>query len=415
MDHSTVSLGLATEAEREALSRRRDKTGASAVTILPPSSFEVNRAVALFDGAAYGEMAAMLSRAEASIRMEFFLFGGRFANTLIDILARKRAAGLDVRVTLDSTRDLFPQHRRERDAASARMRVLGLDVVLSDPRPFPHAPGRRAMSHNKFIVVDDREALIGGMNVGEMFGRYHDVMIHLVGPTAGNLGRQFDHDRQCAAAPTLPSSEALVESLPPLDGLLHPPSGDTLARILGTGVGRRTTEGVLRRYLRTAQTSVCVALSEMGRTDMLDDLIAAARRGVAVRVLLCPLQSAHFLPDSLAVLRRWAPSGSLNAHAVQTLLRAGVPTHVFRAAPEFDMMHLKMSLFDGRTALVGSTNWTRGGFHWVGETDVELHGGDVVAQLAAQFEADWQRSDPASLPSSLTRFFYAVYERGTQG
>jgi phosphatidylserine/phosphatidylglycerophosphate/cardiolipin synthase-like enzyme len=359
-------------------------------------------------------MTAMLSRADVSIRMEFFLFGGRFANALIDILAQKRAAGVRVHVTLDSTRDLFPQHRRERDAAYARLRVLGLDVVLSDPRPFPHAPTRRAMSHNKFIVVDDREALIGGMNVGAMFFRYHDVMIHLVGPTAATLGQQFDYDRRCAVAPELPSAEALVETLPSSEGLPCPSSGATMARILGTGVGRRTTEGVLRRHLRTAQRSVCVALSEMGRTDMLDDLIATARQGVAVRVLLCPLHASHFLPDRLAALRPWLPSGSLNAYAVRRLLRAGIPTRLFRVAPEFDMMHLKMSLFDGQTAVVGSTNWTRGGFHWVGETDVELYSGDVVTQLSDQFEVDWQRSDPASLPTPVTDFFYGIYERGTQ-
>ena len=42
--------------------------------------------------------------------------------------------------------------------------------------------------HRKFITVDDREALVGGMNVGTLFTRYHDLMLHLRGPVARIAG-----------------------------------------------------------------------------------------------------------------------------------------------------------------------------------------------------------------------------------
>ena len=141
----------------------------------------------------------------------------------------------------------------------------------------------------------------------------------------------------------------------------------------------------------------------MGRTALLDQLIACHRRGVAVRVLLCPLKISPLLPP-----------GILNAGAVETLTAAGVPVQGYRLGPDFLRMHLKLAIFDGSRAVTGSTNWTRSGFGWIGETDVELHGGEVVTQLSAQFEADWQRSVPALPPSLSARRLHALYERLTQ-
>ncbi|MDQ2798494.1 MAG: phospholipase D-like domain-containing protein, partial [Armatimonadota bacterium] len=252
------------------------------------------------------------------------------------------------------------------------------------------------------LVIDDQDALVGGMNVGTLFGRYHDLMIHLTGPTARALGRQFDADWQYAGDARLPRPEgsaSLPEELPPASSS----NGSTYARLLRTGIGRCTTEAALRQNLRRAEKSVQVAVCEMGRTALLNDLIACHRRGLAVRVLLCPLKISPFLPP-----------GILNAGAVDTLTRAGVPVHFYRLGPDFLRLHLKLAIFDGERAVTGSTNWTRSGFGWIGETDVELHGGDVIAQLTSQFESDWRRSAPASLPSPSVKCFHALYERLTQ-
>jgi phosphatidylserine/phosphatidylglycerophosphate/cardiolipin synthase-like enzyme len=74
-----------------------------------------------------------------------------------------------------------------------------------------------------------------------------------------------------------------------------------------------------------------------------------------------------------------------------------------------------MAIFDDQSAVVGSTNWTRGGFEWVGETDVELHGGQVIDQLQAQFDRDWHdRSDPAAAPSPGAAWLYRWYVRYTE-
>jgi len=352
---------------------------------------------ALFDGAAYAEMPALLSRARHSIRMAFYLFGGPDADRMMDILAAKRAEGVAVRVLLDRAlglRNFLPGLMAEGQLAFRRLRALGIPVRLSDARPAEEWPRKPPQMHRKFITVDGQEALAGGMNVGKLFERYHDLMLHLRGPIARSFGDLFDAEWHQAGGDdddTPPSPDAPM--LP----------GQTAARLLGTGAGQFPTETALRENLARAQASVCVALCEMGRTDLVDALIACHNRGLSVRVLLDPLVSYP-----------WLPAAPLNAGAVDALLRANVPVHFYRLGRDVLRLHLKMALFDDARAVAGSTNWTRAGFGWVRETDVEIVGGAAVAPMQTQFEADWRRSAPAPPPTRLALWQYAAYERLAQ-
>ena len=357
----------------------------------------------------------MVGRATGSVRLEQFLFGGPTADAIIDLLVRKIDDGVRVQITLDRARGMLPAVRRECAAAYRRLRAAGIDVVLSDTRPLPDAPGRPATLHNKILVVDDREALVGGTNVGTPFFRHHDVMIHLVGPAADALGRQFDFDRQFTldrGRPRPEGSQALLPFSEMGAGSCAP--GESWARVLGCGIGRRTTLPALVRNLRAARESVLVTISEIGRTGLIGELIAAKRRGIDVRVIVDPQDLQEYLPPALGPLRRRFPKGVLNANAVQELLAAGVAVRQFTVGGEFAILHMKMALFDAATAIVGSTNWTRGGFEWVNETDVELCGGTVIDTLRAGFSLDWERSTPALPPSRFIRFLCSVYERSVQ-
>ncbi len=368
---------------------------------LTPSEFHQAEASALFDGAAYAAMETLLARAEKTIRLTFYLFGGPDAGRMAALMAAKQAAGVEVRVLLDRSLGFgptLPQVLWECRQMYSTLRRLGLPVRLSDPRPLPESPGKAPLSHHKYIVVDEQDALAGGMNVGTVFRRYHDLMLSLTGPIAADLARQFDADWEYAGGGALPPPALGFDALAPFAG-----GTPGVARVVGTRAGWRTTGAALAQNLHRAQTSVCVALCEMGRTSLLDALIACHRRGVFVRVLLDPQIMASF-----------GPSGLLNAGATQTLLDAGIAVRLYRLGPDFVRLHLKMAIFDGESAVAGSTNWTRGGFKWVGETDIELHGGGVIAELTAQFEADWQRSLPAPMPTQSAHILNDWYEKWAQ-
>jgi cardiolipin synthase len=387
----------------------------TALTLLSPE-FRINKARALFDSDAYREMVAMVTRARQSIRIEFFLFGGPVADAIIDVLIRQVADGVRVQVTLDRALGFLPEVRRECRHTYRRLLQENIDVVLSDPRPFPDSPKRPAVIHNKILVIDDEEALVGGMNVGSLFFRHHDVMIHLKGPAASALGRQFDHDRQFIVSPQQPrpaGSHPLPAFPTPAEDsgfFAQCSKEETWARLLGTGVGRRTTREAIVERLRTARSSVFIAMGELGRTDVLQEVIAAKERGLEVRVLVDPQDIREYLPPFMGALRNYVTKGALNAMAVRELLANKVQVRKFTVGKDFALLHLKMAVFDESSAIVGSTNWTRGGFGWVGETDIELRGGQVIDQLVRQFSLDWDQATVAAVPSPIAQCACRIYE-----
>jgi len=376
-------------------------------------------------------MIALVARARESVRLQLFLFGGPVADQIVDLLAAKRADGVLVRVTLDRALGMLPLVRRECRAAYRRLLSEGIDVALSDPRPLPDAPpGRPASAHHKFLVADEREALIGGMNVGTPFYRHHDAMIHLVGPAAVELAAQFDQDRRFTLDHRAEGTHRSTLSPAFLEAHGIPPPAafagtQSVVRVLGTGLGRRSTGEAVLGNLRAARSSVLVAMSEIGRTDALAELIAAAARGVDVRVLLDPQDMGEYLPPAFGPLRHLLPRVALNALAIRELLAAGVEVRLFDVGVDkaFALLHLKMALFDAEdaagnvdgSAITGSTNWTCAGFSWISETDLELCGGRVIGELLAQFALDWENAHPVTAPPSRSsQALCRLYERFCQ-
>ena len=138
-----------------------------------------------------------------------------------------------------------------------------------------------------------------------------------------------------------------------------------------------------------ARSSVCVALCEMGRTDLVDGLIG-----------LPPARPARARPARPARVLPVAAAAPLNAGAVADLQQAGVPVHFYRLGPDVLRLHLKWrsSTATGRRRL---DQLDAGGLR-LGPRDRhrDCMRGRVLGQLQAQFEADWQPLRPR--PAALT-------------
>jgi len=94
----------------------------------------------------------------------------------------------------------------------------------------------------------------------------------------------------------------------------------------------------LEQLLQSARSSLVLEEEEMDDADMEDQLIAAARRGVAVQVILPA-----------------APADNPSANQdVPRLTRAGVQVRYSQVL----FMHAKMILVDGTRAFVGSENFS---------------------------------------------------------
>ncbi|MGH7287546.1 MAG: phospholipase D-like domain-containing protein, partial [Myxococcota bacterium] len=112
----------------------------------------------------------------------------------------------------------------------------------------------------------------------------------------------------------------------------------------------------------------------------------AALRGVRVELLTAG-RSDH--PWILRAARAELPS----------LLRRGVRVWLYDAA----MLHAKVALFDGRIALVGTSNLDRQSLHRNLEVNLRIEGDPAVGALLRGFERDRTRSVELSLQDTAHR------------
>lgn len=372
----------------------------------PTAAFSENEADVLYDMATFEAMEQLISRAERSIRLDYYIFTGPTAQRLADLIIAKHRAGVKVQIILDGGLGSLPELTGQSKAMIARFKGAGIRLAFHSQAPLTEPGHGKTIDHNKYFVVDEREALIGSMNLAKKFYNFHDLMMHVRGPIAADMARQFDFDWYYATHPKAAAPAIQAHAAPA--ALVAPgPSGAGQVRLVGTGLGRKTAWEALEPLLANAKTSIHVQMHELGDGEALDALIAAHRRGVDVRIILDPGVIDPFVP----VIHK-GPRGVINAIALDKLLKAQVNVRHFRVDAQTTTAHMKSAVIDNQVLFAGSINWTDGGFEWVSETNLEIHGGRAPAQAAAQFAHDWvQRATPAEPPSALALALCKLYDR----
>jgi cardiolipin synthase len=231
-------------------------------------------------------------------------------------------------------------------------------------------------NHRKIVVVDGREALTGGMNIGDeylgksaRFGYWRDTFLRLEGPAVAGLQRIFTEDWDFAARESL-NSPAYFPELSA--------SGEATVQVVESGPDqeRNSIREIYFAAILSARERLWVASPYfVPDAGILDALRLARYRGVDVR-LLCLLRPDHFL-SFYASRYYWGD-----------MLAAGA--HVYQYAK--GMMHAKVVLVDGRWAMVGSANLDNRSLHLNFEVGCMLHTPELVAELERQFEEDLRQS-----------------------
>ena len=136
--------------------------------------------------------------------------------------------------------------------------------------------------------------------------------------------------------------------------------------------------------LRRAEHSIDVVVYLLSNQEVLEELVAAQRRGVRVRVLL-----------------EENPVGGSenNRMAAQGLTAAGVT--VRWADPSFRFTHAKVILVDGIRAAIMTLNLTASSFRSNREFAVIVEDPSIVHALVELFESDWERLPPPTFALPL--------------
>lgn len=339
---------------------------------------EGNR-VSLFETGREG-LATMLDeihQAQHSIHFETYIFRSDSTGQLfLDAMTERARAGVAVRLLYDGV----GSRGLEREALEPLERAGG-DVVSFNPLGllYPRfAPRRR--DHRKILVVDDRVAFTGGMNIGDEYGcgpgdgepAWRDAHVRVEGPAVRDLAAVFLESWFRADGPDVAWHELLAAE--------PAACGNVRCAVLADGpvYRRRRMRDLLVSALENAARDVKLESPYFapGRR-VLDALSSASRRGVAVELLLAG-KSDH------PVLRRASRS------ILPRLLACGVRVYEY----ERSMMHAKAAVFDSEWAVIGTSNLDRQSFEHSYEVNLILEGGDVPTQLSARFGRDLTGARP---------------------
>lgn len=309
--------------------------------------------VTLLDGGAeaYPRMLEAIESATRRVHLEVYAFEREGVGTrFLAALAEAAGRGVEVKVVVDGwgTVGHSGPIRATLRAAGAKVRIYNpLTSLLS---------GRAWRNHRKILLVDDRVAFLGGINIGDAYvseeGRpgWADLALELRGPLCAQLGARLDA------------------------GASHLVSGPVSVFLSGFGGGSRLRQRYLTALQQAKREVVLAHAYFLPDIGFMRALKRAARRGVSVTLLLAGRSDVPFAHAATMRLYR-------------TLLKGGVHIHEWMDST----LHAKAAVVDGQRLLVGSFNLDPLSLVNL-ETLVEVEDAGVAAQASAWLTRHLSRS-----------------------
>jgi cardiolipin synthase len=317
-----------------------------------------------------------ISTATESVDIRTYIFDNDdFASRIRDLLRRRSAEGVDIRILLDGLGTIVATGADDQsmpadyEAPQSVRESLesGSDISVRQSKN----PWLVAGDHVKTTIIDNRIAFAGGMNIGREY-RYvwHDLMMELRGPVVDVLKEEFE--RSWAHAGPFGDAGFVFSTLLPTDSrsedIGYP------VRVLHTRPGDAEIFRAQRAAIRNARKYIYIQNAYFTDDAMLYELAKARKRGVDVRIIL-PLVGNH------------GPINQSNALAANAMLEHGVRVFVYPG-----MSHVKAAVFDG-WACMGSANWDKLSFRTNKELNIATsHAPYVDALLAEIFVPDFAQS-----------------------
>lgn len=299
-----------------------------------------NTAVTYFNGgeAKFAELLRQLETAEHYIFLEYFIIDeGLMWGRILEVLARKAAGGVDVRVMYDGTCEFSTLPRDY----PKRLEALGIRCKVFAPvTPFV-STHYNYRDHRKILVIDGRVGFTGGVNLAdeyinhvEKFGRWKDAAVMLEGEAVRSLTAIFLQMWDIAREPEFEAY--LKQPIPAPAGAkgFAAPYGDCPLD------GERVGELVYIDLLNRARKYIHIMTPYLILDGELETALKfAAERGVDVHLIL-PGKPDKRIPYALAKTHYAA------------LIRSGVK--ISEWVPGF--VHAKVFVVDDREAVVGTIN-----------------------------------------------------------
>ncbi len=337
-----------------------------------------------------------LESAERFIFLEYFIVNpGKMWDPVLEILKRKAADGVDVRLMYDDVGSINYVSRKYHK----EIEKFGIKCVKFNPYRPVYDVVMNHRDHRKILVVDGQLAYTGGINfsdeyIGEdvRFGEWHDNVLRMEGEAVRSMTLLFlelwnavrPTDTPAAIADFLPTS-ADTDRLS-CKGLVqpygnYPVENEMLAENVYLNLINQASKYV---YIFTPYLVIDY---EMSRA-----LSLAALRGVDVRLIV------PAIPDKKTVY-------ALSQSYFPELIENGVK--VYKFTPGF--VHSKVFLTDDRLSVVGSINLDYRSLLLHFENAVLFVDHPILAAVKRDFEETLPRCELVQIKKKRFSMLYELY------
>ena len=343
------------------------------------------------------ELLEDLKKAEHYIFLEFFIIQeGKMWNSILEILRRKAAAGVKVRVMYDDLGCFFMLPNDHAD----QLENMGIECAVFNPfRPFLTVK-QNNRDHRKIVVIDGKVAFTGGINLADEYinayekhGHWKDIAVRLEGKAAWSFTLMFLEQWEVCKGTDEDFTTYYTGLRAENDGYVLPYCDNPMDK---ENVG----EHVYLQILNEAKDYVYINTPYLILDDsLISALCLTAKRGVDVRIV-----TPH-------IWDKWAVHMTTRSY-YRDLIHAGVRVYEYSKG----FIHAKSFVSDDCIATIGTTNLDYRSLYLHFECGVWMYGSEAVARLKKDFdqtllhcqritEADCKASVPMKFIQNTLRLF----------
>lgn len=323
---------------------------------------------------------AALEQAQKYIFLEFFIIQeGVMWNSILDILTKKAAQGVEVRILYDDIGCfvLLPSDYCK------QLAKRGIQAQIFNPLRTVLAINLNNRDHRKIVSIDGKIAFTGGINLADEYinavekhGIWKDSGIKIEGPGAWSLTvlflQMWELGRQMRSKQRIPITQQQFLPFYPAETEMKPqvlshgyvqPYGDSPMDDENVG------EHVYMQLISTAKKYIYITTPYLILDDsVISALILAAKSGVDVRIITPQIADKWFVHITTRSF-------------YQELIAGGVKIYEFTGG----FIHAKTLTTDDDAAVVGTTNFDFRSLYLHFECGVILYNSEVIEQIKNDF------------------------------
>jgi len=306
----------------------------------------------------------LMSTANDSI--DIAIYGLRKQQWFLDRVADLRRRGVALRFTVDQIKGKLGEWRvTENFPYPDVFKLVGIakdSSVRPDVGP-SGAPRAGSVMHNKFLVVDRKTVWLGSTNIsnsetGSGYNANSAMAVrspHLAEIYSREFSQMFD-DRLYSTAKSARAGQSLRFADGTVLSVFFSPQDAPI-------------EHAIVPFIRAARKTLNIGMFFLTENRIGDEIIAAKRRGVDVKIILDASGAHH--PSSLT----------------EKLRKNGI---ILRIENWGGKMHMKTAVADGKDVIIGSMNWSNDGGKQNDENTVWIKNStDLASELNDYFFKLW--------------------------